>query len=130
MMKLTNKLVVPACLATPFDSKNPLPEVIFMYPKKNCTQKFPLPSSVDLCSLFLLVLLQDHLSLALRHTLPEEGLLVEEPTSSDPEAPETVERHDGDEINIPQRGLIQLSCLPLLILKTKMEREKENAKMN
>jgi hypothetical protein len=34
----------------------------------------------------------------LRPPPPEEGPLVEEPASLDPEAPETIERRDGDEV--------------------------------
>jgi hypothetical protein len=40
----------------------------------------------------LFVFLQDHLSLASRSPLPEEGPLVEEPASSDPEDPGTVKK--------------------------------------
>jgi hypothetical protein len=36
--------------------------------------------------------------LASRPPLPEEGPLVEEPASLDPEDPETIERRDGDEV--------------------------------
>jgi hypothetical protein len=56
------------------------------------------------CFLLLSALSQGHLSLASRPPLPEEGPLVTEIASSDPEAPETVESRGEDEVENYSEG--------------------------
>jgi hypothetical protein len=132
MMKLTSKIAVPTYLATPFESKNPMPKVLYVEPKRKISalNNFHCVLPLLYVSLFLFAFFQDHLSLALRPPLPEDGPLVEEPASSDPKAPKTVEKRDREEVKNSSERTDLSQSPPLLILKANTEVEKENTKRN
>jgi hypothetical protein len=130
MTMLTTKKLVPTCLAVPFDAKNPLREVSVFNPNK---YSVPLIFVGFLLLIFLFLafirLVIGSSFFGFTSPLLEEVSLVIEIVSFDPEAPRPLKVKAGMRAKILQKEPTQLSHLPLLILKTKIEGKRENAKM-
>jgi hypothetical protein len=122
---LTAKMVVPACLAIPFDSTYPLPKVLDLQPEENIL--FSMQPWLSIADTLCLPCYRVTVSYLHVLPFPKKCLLLLKLLLLTLKPPRLSRIRTGMELKVLWRGVTPLYHLPQLSLKTKVQTRRGNA---